>query len=192
MITVPKSAERWIKKQRTGLSGDLLQKYIEAIDNDYREIREHIGRFSSVLDIGCGIAGIDAKIYLHRPYVDIYLLDKTGDGENIYGFQPEIEFYTDMDVAEKLLTANGVPRDKIIFLSPDAPTFPHVDIVISLLSWCHHYPVETYFDRVLDVHPNRIVVDIRKNTKQGDLFLKHYVGTVVSSTKKRDRWIFLK
>ncbi|HEU4324764.1 MAG TPA: class I SAM-dependent methyltransferase [Roseiflexaceae bacterium] len=130
-------------------------------------------RCGTVLDIGCGVAGIDALIQRHyagQP-IDFVLLDKTAVDRSVYYlFNPRASFYNSLDVAADLLAQNGIPRERIHLLEADergtlALDRP-VDLVISLLSWGFHYPVATYLARVRELlRPGGVLIlDLRRNT----------------------------
>lgn len=141
---------------------------------EYRTFREFLpDRCSSILDIGCGVAGID--VLLDRHYADnsaqIHLLDRSQVERSVYYmFNDRAAFYTSLEVAKDLLVANGVSGDRIhlheVRESNEIAVSPKVDLVISLLSWGFHYPVDTYAEQVRALLSERgiVVLDIRKET----------------------------
>jgi len=148
----------------------------------------------SVLDIGCGVAGIDAILARHYAPcpVRFYLLDKTHVERKVfYNFRSRGAFYNSLDVARDLMACNGVPAESVCLLSAtddnaidvDAP----VDLVISLISWGFHYPIATYLERVTEVLSPRgcLILDVRKNTGGGDLIRNtfRHVRAIAENTK---------
>ena len=128
---------------------------------------------STILDIGCGLAGID--IFFHRHYQDkspvFYLLDKTyTEGNVYYGFKSKGAFYNSLKMAQTMLINNGLSIKNIHTLEAnknnDINIDCKIDLVISLISWGYHYPVEIYLNRVYDLLKNSglIIMDIRKKT----------------------------
>ena len=128
---------------------------------------------ASVLDIGCGMAGIDAFIDRHYPdsSPDIHLLDRSRVERSVfYMFNEQAAFYTSLEVARQLLVENGIAGNRIhlheVREGNEITASPKVDLVISLLSWGVHYPVDTYAEQVRTLLSERgiVVLDIRKET----------------------------
>ncbi len=127
-------------------------------------------RLGSILDIGCGVAGID--IYLYKDSgqsPEIYLLDKTSETEDLYfGFKDEASYYNSLKLARHLLELNGVPEEKIHTQEvTDKKTIDFgvkFDLIISLLSWGFHYPISTYLDQAYEaLNPGGVLIlDVRK------------------------------
>jgi SAM-dependent methyltransferase len=146
-----------------------------AYEDDLRREHEQMAPFlppaaSRVLDIGCGLAGID--LFLHRHYgggFNLVLLDRDGRSGSFYGFRAEAAYYNSLALARALLCANGVPDAGIATFDLDRDGFPGgapYDLVVSLLSWGFHYPVGVYLERVLGaLAPGGVVImDVRKGT----------------------------
>ena len=128
---------------------------------------------STILDIGCGLAGID--IFFHRHYQDkspvFYLLDKTyTEGNVYYGFKSKGAFYNSLKMAQTMLINNGLPLQNIHTLEANENNEINIDgkidLIISLISWGFHYPVSIYLNRVYNILNNggSIILDIRKGT----------------------------
>lgn len=149
------------------------QAFSEDITQEYNKIKPYLPpSATSILDIGCGVAGID--IFVSRHYenkADIVLLDKSIiDKKLYYGYEAKGCFYNSLLVAKNLLVDNGVDPKKIHLLEPTGDnkiewegTF---DIIISLLSWGFHYPVSTYLNQVYENLSRKgiAILDVRKNT----------------------------
>jgi SAM-dependent methyltransferase len=174
---------RSIKK---AFSEDMLQ--------EYNAIKNYLPASAScILDIGCGVAGID--ILLSRHYANkavIFLLDKTTIDERIhYGFGAKGSFYSSLQIARTLLISNGVDPQKI-HLQEATPGYDihgsdKFDLVISLLSLGFHFPVSTYLDQIHDrLKTNGIVIlDIRKDTGgEQDIENKFGNAKVICETRK--------
>lgn len=117
------------------------------------------------------MAGIDALLYRHYGgRADLYLLDRTQtDGAAFtYGMGAVERFYNALGLARGLLVANGVPAAQITLLEAvpgfTLPPELRFDLVISLISWGYHYPVETYLDQVhAALNPGgHLILDVRK------------------------------
>jgi hypothetical protein len=114
--------------------------YLAELEMDFAQIEPHLPeKVDSILDIGCGLAGID--VYLKRKYPKAYLtlLDKDGnDAVFCWDGTP----YGSRREAEMLLEANNFKVDRWL---PAGTTEPlKADLVVSLLAWGFHFPLDTY------------------------------------------------
>ena len=148
--------------------------YETDLKNDYCAIKEFLPKTCcNVLDIGCGVAGINVFINGHYPdrAVNFYLLDKSQvDRTVFYGFNPKGEFYNSLEIAREMLTKNGIVDSCVQLVEAtdcnDIKVNSKIDLVISLISWGFHYSVGTYLDKVYDVlnEDGVAILDIRKGT----------------------------
>ncbi len=148
--------------------------YEADMKREYLLIKDYLPQTcSSVLDIGCGCAGIDVFINLHYSHnkTNFYLLDKTHIEKNVYYFfNPKGAFYNSLCVTKTMLTENGVPSDCVHLIEAtdtnDIEIDNKVDFIISLLSWGHHYPVTTYLDKAYNIlnEGGSMLLDIRKGS----------------------------
>lgn len=130
--------------------------YLSNLQRDWDAVSPGLPRTAdAILDIGCGVAGIDALLYQHyRQFGQnpiIYLLDKSEVSDELrYGFSGRSRFYASLEEAERLLIANGVPEKNIrrFEVGPELPWSEKIDLVVSLHSWGFHYPLHTYLDYV--------------------------------------------
>ena len=131
------------------------------------------------LDIGCGFALYDTFLLRHYGYprdMHLYLLDKTTDlqeekekGFKGGGFRKEgISFYTNLECASDILITNGANKENIHSLIATENPLSQLesssfDLVFSLLSYGHHYPVSTYLEEVkrLLTQGGVLVLDLR-------------------------------
>ncbi len=152
----------------------------------------------SVLDIGCGVAGIDIFLFEHfgsSEEIDFYLLDKSSIEEKVfYKFEEKGAFYNSLAVAKDLLEKNGIRPDKIhtMEVTPDNRININnkVDLVISLISWGFHYPVATYIERVHKIlnDKGRLIMDIRKGQGGEEVIAKYFPDfKVISESRKSVR-----
>lgn len=152
---------------------------------------------STILDIGCGVAGID--VLLDRHYAgqapDIYLLDKSHVERSVYYlFRPRAAFYNSLEVAKSLLMSNGIPPQRIHLLDAseeyDIAVDASIDLVISLLSWGFHYPVDAYIDRVhaLLTEHGVAILDVRKGTDGMDTLRRVFrSAAIIDDAAKYER-----
>lgn len=167
--------QRHLLRWETRLFGGLVRRRYRAwLARDYRSIRPFLpDRIRCLVDVGCGIAGIDVLLFRHygRPReLGVHLYDRSAtSGLVTYGFKGESEFYNSLELAEETLAANGVPRERVRsheVTDTGAVRFPRADLVVSLLSWGFHYPVGTYLEAVRDalVPGGRVILDVREGS----------------------------
>jgi len=161
---IPKDCEPYIKCHRTEIMGDLCLGYVNEIEKDFKEIEgflpEEVG---SVLDIGCGLAGIDVFLRDKYPDAKFYFLDSDGSPTDNFGFNQEYKPYTLRSLAERVF---GKPTKWFDVGTKEAL---EADIVISLLSWGYHYPITAYSPDY-----KYLIVDIRDNTLNLDEEFPNY------------------
>lgn len=169
--------------------------YLSDMEREYRSMKGFLpDNCSRILDIGCGIAGID--IFLNEHYsnrsVDFYLLDKNEIEERVYYmYEEKGAFYNSLDLAKSTLVINGVEENHVHLIEAadnnDINMDKSVDFVLSLISWGFHYPVGVYLDKVYDllVEEGVLILDIRKNTDGLDLLNQKFGNhKVVNETSK--------
>jgi SAM-dependent methyltransferase len=197
-LPIPYFPTLWKLESRTRRRAVTTQ-YDEAVARDYEQLRPHLpAEVDTVLDIGCGMAGIDAR--LHRHYAarppQFVLLDKSTVTPGLYyAYEEKAAAYSSLDAARATLNANGVARDRITCLEADdenriAVDGP-VDLVISLFSWGFHYPVSTYIPEVLRIlAPDGIVIlDSRTDTPGREALEQSFSRvSVVSEWSKATRF----
>jgi SAM-dependent methyltransferase len=160
-------------------SSRIISSYKTDIMNEYLSIAEFLPEpCTSILDIGCGVAGIDVLLNYHYKanQPKFFLLDKTHIEKSVwYGFKTKGAFYNSLDTAKDLLVQNNVPESFIHMVDAtennDINIDCRVDLVISLLSWGFHYPIDTYLEKVLKLlmKSGVLILDVRKNTNGIDL-----------------------
>lgn len=147
--------------------------YEKDMYSEYNTIKEVLPiSINNILDIGCGIAGVDVYISNHyNNSIDIYLLDKTLMENKVhYGFEQKGAFYNSLEGAKDFLISNSIKSDKIFIqeaTDDNKITFDDkFDLIISLISWGFHYPVSTYLNEVYNKLSNNgiLIIDVRKET----------------------------
>jgi SAM-dependent methyltransferase len=183
-----------VKAKALLFSNRIKIEFWEDMEREYITMRNILPqKATSILDIGSGIAGINAFINKHyNNKIDIYLLDKTQTDERVYYYYHERgSVYNSLTLAKELLKQNGVDESRIH--TQEATDDNQIlidttfDIVVSLISWGFHYPVTTYLDVVYQkLKPKGVlIIDIRKETG-GEKELKGKFGnaTVIFETSK--------
>ncbi len=167
----------------------------EDMEREYKILQPHLPDHShAILDIGCGVAGIDVLLYQHyqkkNQSPDIYLLDKTEMPKMVYyGLEQNGCYYNSLALAKEMLVVNGADP-KHIFLQEDRDD--HVidfktefDLVISLISWGFHYPIRTYLDQVYTLLAlgGMLILDVRKGTEE-EIKQKFGNATIIFEARK--------
>lgn len=179
MKVIPEAIQ-YIKLQRTEYanSDTFEQDFVDDIKWDLDSIGTHLPeKADSVLDIGCGVAGIDVLFSEYYRQPQLFLLDKTELDRVWYGFQSTGAFYNSLDVAKFMLTENGIPESNVHLVeaqddfSINTPEHIRFDLVTSFISWGFHYPVETYLSEVMRVIADDgvLIVDLRYEADMGIL-----------------------
>ena len=169
-------AKQWhIKMDHTMLAFAVLQRsairqlslaFSQLIDYDLALMRPYLPQDAKcILDIGSGLAAINARLHQLYPDAQFYLLDRT-DLTVEYGIETEQAFYNSQGVARELLRANGVKLGQVHLLEA-TPGYEigvdGVDLALSLFSWGWHYPLGAYAKAVARavIAGGLLIVDVR-------------------------------
>lgn len=131
--------------------------------------------FKSVLDIGSGLAGIDALIANAFGIKEFHLMDGSSLGEKLNKYNDFVpEAWDDVARGEQFMRANVSDDVVIKTYHANADLTIPVDLIISLKSWAHHYPAYAYMDLAKrSLNPGGyIIVDIRNKTRGVEDFLE--------------------
>jgi len=172
-VSLKRQYNRWLLPLIEGRRAEsIFADYFRDMEQEYLSIKEHLPEcVSRILDIGCGIGGID--VFLHAHYSGqpkVYLLDRSGISDNVYyGFSEFGAYYNSLDMTCNFLLHNGISSSHIVAVDVESDPFPSgqsFDLLLSLLSWGYHYPVTTYLDAVhAAMAPGgTLIVDLRRNT----------------------------
>ena len=171
--------KKYIKLQRPGYGEvDFPRRYYENVLHDYNIIRMYLPETcDSVLDIGCGIGGIDIMLYNHykeKPFLNMYDYAETSD-KIYYGYWETAAVYNSLEATADFLKLNGVDRkDFETYDAHGAFIEQDYDIIISLIAMGFHFPVETYLQQIKKCNPKVVILDIRKDTNQIDLLKDNF------------------
>lgn len=160
-IVVPDQCLPLLREQRTHYTpGREAEQYSAELERTFDQIKEVVKTPPRrVLDIGCGMAGIDVLIGKHWPEAELHLLDKDGVSPVINaGYHDkagDFSHYHSVYAANALLDANDIQNRICWYQYLPSIEF---DLVISLLSWGFHYPLTTYTPNCTGL----FIVDARK------------------------------
>ena len=172
----------------------IAKKYSDDMNKEFESIKRYLPRsVKRILDIGCGVAGIDALIYQHYGSgAAVCLLDKTSTDEKVYyNFEKQGSFYNSLSVARELLRLNGIPAENIQTQEVEDDNQIKFnggfDLVLSLISWGFHYPVSVYLDQVYDRMPDGglLIIDVREDTEGEHLLRKKFKQVQIIFAEKK-------
>ncbi len=175
---------------------DVRKNYVALMRREYAILAHALPpQATHILDVGCGIASIDALLYQHYRRdraLRFSLLDRTQiDSRLRYGFAGRADFYNSLEVARELLIANGVSSERIrLILAQEGYAVPvqDVDLALSLRAWGFHFPVETYLPAVMNsMRPGAwLIIDVRPDTG-GEAVLQK-AGLEVNYIKQKPKY----
>jgi SAM-dependent methyltransferase len=119
---------------------------------------------SVIMDIGSGVAVIDLLLASYLPQSKFYLLDKEGFSfrKGVY-YDKDYPEYNSWGPVKDAIHATNLDPNRFTFMSPDSVWPEQVDVITSYLSYCWHYPKETYWDKVMQTLKvgGKLVLDVR-------------------------------
>ena len=149
--------------------GLVEKQYTIEMEKEYNEVKPYLPKkIETVLDIGCGMAGIDVTMAQQYPAAHYYLVDKTQNTNPVYDFQKFSEFYNDNNITEHILRENGVKNFSILDKKEDIPSVNY-DCIFSLYSVGFHYSLHEYIDTMSLATDGVMLIDIRKNRGQEEI-----------------------
>jgi SAM-dependent methyltransferase len=153
----------------------------------------------NVLDIGCGLAGIDALLVRKFGARRVHLLDGDGSASQVNGWNRATDAWNDVEKGVELVRVNGGPDIEVIthIAGRQLQIDDQLDLVISLRSWGHHYPIPVYLPLVRQVlrSDGMLILDIRRKTdgvQQLEAAGFTQVGKIEDHSFKCDRLMFVK
>lgn len=150
--------------RRVDIRKDNVRKTLDDMyTKDMRNLFDNIdpwlpSEVDSVLDVGCGLGGIDVHLANKYPGAVLWLLDKNGDSGSKIGWHSSAGVfgsYNSLDETVSYLRQKGVKND--IRPITDLPEGLQVGLGVSFLSWGFHYPLETY-----SFEADTLIVDVRR------------------------------
>jgi SAM-dependent methyltransferase len=177
-------------------SRQIIRRYSEVMLAESKQLLPFLpGAATRILDIGCGIGGINE--FLYNRYKDslteLYLADRNEiRGRIYYGFHPRASAYNSLSLTESYLVGRGVPKDILHSVDVGRKALPDnidFDIILSLLSWGFHYPIYAYLEYV-KYHLARdgvLIIDCQKDTDGITTLEKHFTVSIIEVTSKFTR-----
>ena len=195
-MIIPKSCIKWLNLQRTGYKHPIIE-FKKNIKKEYDLMQEYLPDMcNNILDIGCGIAGIDVLLFKHYAIKsnepELWLLDKSEVSKKIhYGYHETASSYNSFDAVKDFMNANYIKKYNLIDVSiTQPPNNIKFDLIISLLSCGYHYPLDYYLDYIEETltEDGTLIIDCRQKT-DGPTILSQYFKNIkiISSYNKSDR-----
>lgn len=148
---------------------------------------------NGILDIGSGIGCVDL-LYAKRTGAHVIMVD--GDQDTGVMINQDQTFCSEQAVREFFLE-NDIPLAQFAYMTPTTLVPMPRDFIISLRSWCYHYPPDFYLPFVLKCISSggaKLVIDIRRDRPEWREQLRScFTETVVlesRSDRKFDRVAF--
>lgn len=192
-MKVPYFCVPLIRKQRSGCK-DHVSDFEKHITKEYNEMKCYLPvSCNSILDIGCGLGGIDILLSKHYNNPKMYLFDKSiVDDRLIYGFDRGKCFYNSFEITRALLTVNDIKNYELIDAGKGFPDIKDIDLVVSLLSWGYHYKVEEYINEVYDCMSRKgvLIMDTREKTNGIQILKKMFKKVTIISTYNKSNRIY--
>lgn len=182
-MIIPESATSIIKMQRSGYKGNTIKSYIEDITIEFYSMIDYIYPIDcqKILDIGCGISGIDILLYDFFDNPELNLFDKNIiDKKIFYGYNKKSAFYNSFDILKNIMDMNNIKNYIFHDQSKGFPEIKNVDIVLSLLACGFHFPVSDYIDSInkcLSID-GILIIDIRKGYENQIEEIKKYFNKI--------------
>jgi SAM-dependent methyltransferase len=117
-----------------------------------------------IMDIGSGVAVIDLLLASYLPQSKFYLLDKEGFAfrKGVY-YDKNYPEYNSWEPVVDAVHATGLDPNRFTMMSPENKWPGEVDVITSYLSYCWHYPKDTYWQQVMATLKigGKLILDVR-------------------------------
>jgi SAM-dependent methyltransferase len=124
-----------------------FKAYPIAVEQEFETLSEWLpDACESFMDIGCGLGLVDVLIARATGAKTIFMMDGDGSVMPKMGFKSGTRAWGNVRMGQMLVQKNLPTSVKVATLTPDPTHRLSVDLIVSLKSWGHHYPVETYLD----------------------------------------------
>jgi len=130
---------------------------------------------AKILDVGCGVGVNGLLMHKYNPTWNITLLDGNDwkgqigkTAEYLDGYNEEYVVYNNWDITKNCMKKIDADESKFKFLSPESK-WGNYDMIMSTWSYGFHYPLDTYWDRVLSsLNPGGILLLDLYNEEDAD------------------------
>ena len=185
-MKIPESCNHFIGYQRTR-----KLDFQDEIRNEYLKLKPFLEKsYSNVLDIGCGIGGIDYYIYKNHGQPKLNMLDFDKEDATIYfGLRPQASKYNSLESTKQFLEHNDITNFELHDAERGFPSGQEYDLIISLLSMGYHYPINTYLEGIVKSlsKTGALIVDVRIGSLDFQLLKSIFKTVIVICTENKAR-----
>ena len=193
-MLIPDSCEKWIRLQRSGYK-DWRADFWADMKLEYEMMKQYLPKeCHCIVDIGCGVGGIDVFLSKHYGNPDLWLFDNQINSDKVvYGFDNGKSFYNSFEATRDLMKVNDILNCHLHDIRNREPAiYGKADLVVSLLSWGYHYPVSEYIDYVYAILSENgvVIMDVREKTDGIEQLRKVFSCVeIIKTFNKADRII---
>lgn len=185
-MKIPESCNSFIQLQRTRKI-----PFADEIKAEYLKLKPFLpASIKSVLDIGCGIGGIDYYLSKNHGSPVLHMLDYNKKDENIhFGLRPTASKYNSLESTREFLNNNGITNFELHDAEKGYPDGHEYDLIISLLSCGYHYPVNTYLNGIIKTlsKDGALIIDVRIGSLDFQLLKTIFKTVIVICTENKAR-----
>lgn len=172
---------------------EIFKTYEENNQQTSRLIEKAIINYkvTSVLDIGCGIAGYHSE-WMKNIEGELFLFDKSTFSLSSlrYGMGSSERYYNSLKLAKNFLVRHGIESNRIHTIEVGQEKFSHrkYDLIVSFLSLGFHYHIETYWIDIIDslADEGLVVIDIRNNSSSHAFIEEQNNSNLISIVSQKD------
>ena len=180
MILLPNESIEILKLQRSNYKKAKLE-YSNDMSCEFNSILPFLPKkINQIIDIGCGLGGIDILLSRHFNNPLIYMIDKNKISDKIiYGFTNEKSFYNNFEILNKIMEMNKIDNYHLID-SDNFKVIKDTDLIISFLACGFHFPLSVYFEKIFNSLNDKgvFICDIRKGQKEQIKLIELYFKNV--------------
>lgn len=174
-----------LKLQRSNYKKHPKKEYSADMEIEFNSMLPFLPeKINSIIDIGCGLGGIDVLLSHYYDFPRMYLIDKDKvDKKVTYGFTEIESYYNNFELLRKIMTMNNIKNYRIID-NDNFNIIRNTDLIISLLACGFHFPLYYYFAKIYEsLNENGIFIcDIRKG-QEGQLKIIQLYFKIVEEIK---------
>lgn len=172
-MVIPKICEDYINKQRTNYK-DVQKDYEQDLKKEFNQMLEFLPEHCNrIIDIGCGIAGIDYFFNIKYDNPVFYLIDAKISSRRKkikYGFSDVKSYYNSFRALKEFLDKNNFQNYHLCDIKKQLPV-DQVDIILSLFAAGFHFSIKKYIEYINNclLKDGILIIDIRKTMQEQEL-----------------------
>ncbi len=138
-----------------------LDFYNKLSKGEYEAFKEFIDKPQKILELGCGLGRMSVYLNKQLDYEPEFILaDYDEISEKLkYGWDPGDIRYNRFESTRQFCDDNSLKRFEIFNLEDrDISELQDIDLVISVMAVGFHYPIEQYFNKLLEISTHDVVM----------------------------------